>query len=173
MRGNTRIVHSDTSLNGMLNPLRDHKVVVNVIIAGREGWGKNDAFDSRRETRRQELRRCHVKVPADAPGASAHFKLMLDMVKDNPVDRASALLTMLQINRKAYEPTIKDSADLGDADAMGEPVIHQLVGEGDLVPPTSTKDAASARRTVGKGAHGRRKGSGPPKLIGTPDLSGG
>ena len=168
MRGDTRFVHSDACLNRMLNTLRHYEVVVGMIIAGRQGRGEDDSFDSRRETRSEKFRRSHIEVAPDAPRPTAHLKLVLEMVKDDPINRASALLPMLTINREANEAAVEHSSNLSDADAMGDPVIHQI----DLVPSTSAEDRTPTRGAVSEGAHGRRKRGGPAKMVGAPDLGG-
>ena len=171
MRGYTRVIHPNACLNSVFNAFRNDEVVVRLIIAGGEGRGEDNALNARRETRRKKLRRSHVEIPSDAPRPPTHFELVLEMVEHDPINGASAMLPMFQINGETYETAIKDAPNLCDAYAVRNPVIHQRIGERDLIPAAPTKNATSAGCAVGNGMHSRRKGGGPPQIIRTPDLS--
>ena len=106
MRGYTRVIHPNACLNSVFNAFRNDEVVVRLIIAGGEGRGEDNALNARRETRRKKLRRSHVEIPSDAPRPPTHFELVLEMVEHDPINSASAMFPVLQIDGETYEAAI-------------------------------------------------------------------
>ena len=125
MRGDPRVIHSNARLHSVLNPLGHYEIIVGVVIAGWQGRGENDPLDSRRETRRKEFRRDHVEISSNAPRSATHLKLLLEMVKDHPINRARTLLPVLQVHREANEAASDDPANARDADAMSYPLVNE------------------------------------------------
>ena len=134
MRRNARLMNPSTSFHSMFNFFGDNEKVIGIVIASGSIGSKDDSFDTRRETRRKELLRRHVEIAAYAPRTSTHFELVLKVVKDHPIDRASALFTMLKVHGKAHKAPSNDATYTGDANAMGNPIVHEGRSEVDLVP---------------------------------------
>ena len=127
---NTRLINPDTSTNSVLDALGHDKVVVCAIVAGGNGGRKDNPFDAAREARGQEFIGGHIEVPPDTPRAATRLELMLKMVEHNTINRPSALFAMLQVNREAYEASSQNATNFGDANPVGNPLLHKVFSHG-------------------------------------------
>ena len=81
----------------MLDAFRYDKVVVGVVVAGRNGRGKYDTVDSGGEPCGEEFLGCHVPVAAYKPWSAAHLQLVLEVIEDNSINGASSSFAVFEV----------------------------------------------------------------------------